>query len=151
MSEHTQILEQIKEVLDRALAIRNQIQAIVEQADKYKTEIAQLVHDTRNKDAELQLRERVVKQNEQRLLSVDAIDKRQNELEQLAAGIENQRKDCDRECSEKIAAASEEISKVEVLRRDLEMREKALEEEKRTYKETLLRKMGKLQEDSKCN
>lgn len=148
MSENTQVLDAIKTILDKAVALQTQIQAVVATADKYREEINSLVRETKQKEIDLEAREKAIRQHEHRLMSAEEMDKRQNQLEGFAADIENKLKACDRECAEKVAVASEEIALIESLRKDLETREKALEEEKRTYKDKVLRMMGK---DPKCN
>jgi hypothetical protein len=147
MSANT-ILDDTRSILENLLVLRTQVQAVLDQANKYKEETKVALAEYQKAVEQLIAREEIVKRKEIKIAAVEELDVRQNALDQLTAQLENDRKACDKECSEKRAVVAEEEARIKALNKDLEIREKALEEDKRTYKDTLLRKMGR---EIKCN
>ena len=141
--EEKSILNEIKSSLDQSIALRNQLQGVIEKANRYCEEVKQLTSECKKNSFDLSERERIVKEKEGKIFSAEVLEEQRRQIQESLIEIQNLRVLCDRECAVKRAVLADEMADMASKIKDLELREKALEEEKRTYKEKLLRKMGK--------
>ena len=143
MIENTQILDDIRSIMEQNLVLREQLQTLIEQARAHKENAIKLGLEHTQKLSDLETREKVTVEKERKILSAEALEEQQRLVEEGFAKIENSRLECDRECAEKRGVIANELAELASKLKDFEMREKALEEDRKTYKEKLLRKMGK--------
>lgn len=143
MLENNTILDDIRASMEQSLVLRAQLQSIIEKVIKLEAEGKQLCTDYSNKLQDLQKRETEVKEKEHKIFSAEDLEKQRQVVQEGFTAIENAKLQCDRECAEKRADVSNITAELAAKIKDLDDREKALEQEKKTYKETLLRKMGK--------
>lgn len=141
--ENIALLDDIRSAMEQSLVLRSQLKLLVESAQKYEGETKQILIETKDKLKSLEVREKAVQEKENKILSTEALEHRSREIEEQATQIQNLRLACDRECAEKRADLSNELADFVSKVKDLEAREMALEEDRKTYKATLLRKLGK--------
>ena len=141
--ENIALLDDIRSAMEQSLVLRSQLKLLVESAQKYEGETKQILIETKDKLKSLEVREKAVQEKENKILSTEALEHRSREIEEQATQIQNLRLACDRECAEKRADLSNELADFASKVKDLEARERALEEDRKTYKATLLRKLGK--------
>ena len=135
-------MDTIKEIIKKLSEALVQLQQLSEAATKEKGEAKEIQAESLQRLATVEEREKAATLKEGRIRSAENLDKEQEALERGQSELANSQKAFDRKCSERTAEIDQIKADTEAPLKDIERREEALKEDKRTYKERILSKMG---------
>ena len=135
-------MEAIKGVLQKLSEALAQLQQLTELATDKITQAKKSQAEGLQRLSDVEAREKAATLKEGRIRSAEKLDQEQNALLTAQSDLENSRKGFNKVCSARQAVLDQKEADLESGLKELGSLRKALEEEKTTYKQTLLAKMG---------
>ena len=135
-------MEVIKEILKKLSDALAQLQQLNELAREKMTTAREIQTESLQRLDDVMTREKAAALKEGCIRSNEKLDEEQSALETAQSDLMNSQKSFDRKCSARTAEIDQMKADIEAPLADLERREEALKEDKRTYKEKILSKLG---------
>lgn len=135
-------MDVIKEILKKLSDALNQLDQLNDLAREKMTTAREIQTESLQRLDDVMTREKVATLKEGCIRSNEKLDEEQNTLLIAQSDLKNGQKAFDRKCSEREAVLDQGESDLDSGLKDLKVQRKKLEEEKKTYKKSLLDKMG---------
>ncbi len=135
-------MDVIKEIIKKLSDALVQLQQLSELATKKMGEAKEIQAESQQRLTAVEAREEATTLKEGRIRSAEKLDEEQEVLERGQSELVNSQKAFDRKCSARTAEIDQMKADIVAPLEDIKRREEALKEEKRTYKEKILSKLG---------
>lgn len=135
-------MELIKETLKKLHEVSIQLVQLTTLASEKTAKAKEVQTESVARLSNVEVREKEVTVKEGLIRSAEKLEEEQSAATETKTQLVNERKAFDRKCSARTAEIDQMKADIEAPTKDLERREKVLAEDKRTYKEKILSKIG---------